>query len=54
MKSVLSAKVVPSFLYQPFNGFGNASTIHCKRTFASTGDPTKVFGAFTDGETDKR
>lgn len=31
---------LPSFRYQPFNGFGKTSTRHCSVTWLSTGAPT--------------
>ena len=43
---------LPSLRYQPFNGFGNTSTVHSNRTWLSTGAPTTWLTAFTLGGTD--
>lgn len=44
-------KTIPSVLYQVFSGLGKASTMHCNRTWLSTGAATMWFTALTDGGT---
>lgn len=42
---------IPWLRYQVFSGLAKASTMHCNRTWLSTGAPTNWFTALTDGGT---
>lgn len=47
-------KTIPSLRYQVFSGLAKASTMHCNRTWLSTGAATNWLTALTVGGTAKR
>lgn len=51
---VSSVQYLPSWRYHVLSCFGNASTMHCKRTWLSTGAATNWLTVFTDGGTARK